>query len=424
MRRMSDVLVVGTYPREHALAWKIKQSTRVKKVYIAPGNGGTDNVAENVPIGVMEFEKLANFAEEKEIGLTVVGPENPLAGGIVDLFQNRGLHIFGPTKAAAQIESSKAFSKTLMREAGIPTAEFKIFTKYDEALAYVREKGAPIVVKVDGLVFGKGAYVCRTMEEAEAALKEVLLDNVHKTNPKVVIEEYLDGQEISIHALTDGKSSVIFPTSQDHKTIGENDIGKMTGGMGAVAPIAWVSNDTLIDIDARIVRPTLQALAKRDSPLVGMLYPGLKMTSKGPKVLEFNARFGCPEAEVYMRLLKSDAFDLFNACIEGNLANFKVEWNPGYAVSIIIASAGYPDEYKKGLPISGIDEAEKVDGVIVFHAGTKQVGGKLVTDGGRVLSVSAVGNTLKQALDRAYEAADKIQFEGKYLRRDVGKKSM
>ena len=420
----TDVLVVGTYPREHALAWKIAQSPKVRTVYIAPGNGGTDNVAINVPIDVMGFEKLADFAEEKKIALTVVGPENPLAGGIVDVFQKRGLRIWGPTKAAAQIEASKAFSKTLMHEAGIPTAEFEIFTDYGQARRYVHEIGAPIVVKVDGLVFGKGAYVCMTLEEAEAALKEIMVDKVHNAAGKVVIEEYLDGQEISIHAICDGKTSVLFPTSQDHKTVGEDDVGKMTGGMGVVAPIAWVSQDALTDIDARIVQPTLQALAKRGSPLVGMLYPGLKMTSKGPKVLEFNARFGCPEAEVYMRLMKSDAFELFSACVDGTLADFKVEWNSGYAVSIIIASGGYPDEYKKGLPITGIEEAEKVEGVVVFHAGTKRNGDELVTDGGRVLSVSAVGDTLKQALDRAYEAIGKIHFEGMHFRRDIGAKAL
>ena len=419
-----DVLVVGTYPREHAIAWKLKQSSKVGTVYIAPGNGGTHNVCENVQIAVNELEKLADFAQEKNIALTVVGPENPLADGIVDVFQARGLRIWGPTKAAAQIESSKAFSKTLMREEGIPTAEFEVFTEYEDALAYVRGKGAPIVVKADGLVFGKGAYVCMTLDEAEQALKEIMVDNVLKTAPKVVIEEYLDGQEISIHAISDGESAVVFPTSQDHKTIGENDTGKMTGGMGAVAPVTWVTEEELANIDARIVRPAIAALKKRGSPLVGMLYPGLKMSSRGPKVLEFNARFGCPEAEVYMRLLKSDAFDLFNACIDGTLADFKVEWHDGFAVSVIIASAGYPDAYKKGLRISGIEDAEKIENVTVFHAGTKSESGTLVTDGGRVLSVTAIGPTLKAALDKAYEAADKIQFEGKYYRRDIGAKAL
>ena len=419
-----DVLVIGTYPREHAIAWKLKQSPRVGKVYVAPGNGGTGNVAENAPIGVMEFEKLADFAIEKKISLTVVGPENPLGEGIVDYFQGRGLRIWGPTKAAAQIESSKAFSKQLMADAGIPTAEFKVFMKHAEALAYVREKGAPIVIKVDGMVFGKGAYVCMTMDEAEDALKEIMLDNVHKTSSKVVIEEFLDGQEISIHAISDGKTSVIFPTSQDHKTIGENDTGKMTGGMGAAAPISWVSKAELADIDTRIVEPALLALAQKGSPLVGMLYPGLKMTSKGPKVLEFNARFGCPEAEVYMRLMKSDVFELFNACIDGTLTEFNMEWNPGFAATVIIASGGYPDEYKKGLPITGIEEAEKIPGVVVFHAGTRQANEQLVTDGGRVLSVSAVGETFKEALDKAYEAVGKIHFEGIYFRRDIGAKAL
>ncbi len=420
----TDVLVIGTYPREHAIAWKLKQSSKVGKVYIAPGNGGTGNVAENVPIDVMDFEKLATFAKEKSIGLTVVGPENPLAGGIVDVFQSHGLRIWGPTKAAAQIESSKAFSKQLMADAGIPTAEFKVFIDHIEALAYVHEKGAPIVIKVDGLVFGKGAYVCMTLEEAEAALKEIMIDKVHNAVGKVVIEEYLDGQEISIHAIADGKTSLIFPTSQDHKTIGENDAGKMTGGMGVVGPISWVSQEELADIDERVVKPTLAALAEKGNPLVGMLYPGLKMTSKGAKVLEFNARFGCPEAEVYMRLMKSDVFDLFNACVDGTLADFKMEWDGGYAATIIVASGGYPDEYKKGFSISGIEEAEKVPGVVVFHAGTKQVSGQLVTDGGRVLSVSAVGDTLKEALDRAYEAIGMIRFEGMYFRRDIGAKAL
>ncbi|RJQ34575.1 phosphoribosylamine--glycine ligase [Candidatus Parcubacteria bacterium] len=419
-----DVLVIGTYPREHAIAWKLKQSPRVGKVYIAPGNGGTGNVAENVPIGVMEFEKLAEFAIEKKISLTVVGPENPLGEGIVDVFQARGLRIWGPTKAAAQIESSKAFSKQLMADAGIPTAEFKIFTEHAEALAYVREKGAPIVIKVDGMVFGKGAYVCMTMEEAETALKETMLDNVLNTASKVVIEEFLDGQEISIHAISDGKTSIVFPTAQDHKTIGENDTGKMTGGMGVAAPISWVSKNQLADIEARVVRPALRTLADKGSPLVGMLYPGLMMTPKGPRVLEFNARFGCPEAEVYMRLMKSDVFGLFNACIDGTLADFDLEWDQEFAATIIIASGGYPDGYKKGLPITGIEEAEKVPNVIVFHAGTKLVNGQLVTDGGRVLSVSATGSTLKEAIERAYEAVGKIHFENMYYRRDIGAKAL
>jgi phosphoribosylamine--glycine ligase len=420
-----DVLVVGNYTREHALAWKLKQSPRVGKVYVAPGNGGVGNVAEAVPISMMDFEKLADFVEEKKIGLTVAGMDDPIGGGIVDAFQARGLRIFGPSKAAAQIESSKAFAKELMREAGIPTAEFRVFSTFEHALAYVREKGAPIVVKASGLAWGKGVYVCRTLEEAERALKEIMLDKVVKdAGNEVVIEEFLDGQEVSIHVLTDGKDFLMFPPSQDHKPIGEGDTGPNTGGMGVIAPVPWVTEEMMQDIGKNIVRPALDALEKRGVPFVGLLYPGLKITSQGPKVLEFNARFGAPECEVYMRLMKSDLLDLIDACIDGHVAQKKIEWSKGAAVNIMLASGGYPGEYKRGLPISGIEEAEKVEGVVVFHAGTKLQGSTLYTNGGRVLGVSAVGTTLKEALERAYKAANLIKFEGKYMRSDIGAKSL
>lgn len=420
-----DVLLIGSGGREHALAWKLKQSPRLGKFYIAPGNGGTARLGENVPIGAMEFEKLAQFAMEKDIDLTVVGPDDPLAAGIVDYFTNSGLRIWGPSRAAAQLEASKAFSKTLMAEAGIPTAEFRIFTRYEEALAYVHEKGAPIVVKASGLALGKGAYVCMTVQEAEAALDEIMVLKVHKdAGNEVVVEEYLEGQEISVHALCDGDNYVLFPSSQDHKAISEGDIGKNTGGMGTIAPLPWVTAEMMKDIESKVVQPTLAAMAKRGIPFMGLLYPGLKMTSGGPKVLEYNARFGDPETQVYLRLLKSDILDLFDACIDGALPEQRVEWNSGAAANIVLASGGYPDAYKKGLPITGIEEAEKIPGVVVFHAGTKQQGDTLFTNGGRVLGVSAVGATLKEALASAYKAADLIQFEGKYLRRDIGAKSV
>lgn len=420
-----DLLVVGSGGREHALAWKLKQSPRVEKVYIAPGNGGTSSVGENVQIVVTDFEGLAKFAEEKKIGLTVVGPDDPLALGIVDFFQARGLRVWGPSKAAAQIEASKAFSKQLMAEAGIPTAEFKIFKEHAAALAYVQERGAPIVVKASGLALGKGVYICRTLPEAEQALKEIMLDKLFKdAGNEVVIEEFLDGQEISIHALCDGKDFVMFPTSQDHKPVFDGDKGPNTGGMGTIAPLPWVSNDILRSIETNVVRPTLEALSKKGAPFAGLLYPGLKMTSQGPKVLEFNARFGDPETQVYMRLLKSDLLDLLEASVDGALASQKPQWEQGFAANIVLASGGYPGEYKKGLPITGIEEAEKIDGVVVFHAGTKQQGDTLLTNGGRVLGVSAIGTTLKDALDRAYQAADRIQFEGKYMRRDIGAKAL
>ena len=415
-----DVLIVGSGGREHALAWKLAQSPRIGKLYVAPGNGGTRTVGENVPIAADDIPTLVNFARERSIGLTVVGPENPLALGIVDAFHNAGLKIFGPTKSVAQVESSKAFSKQLMREAGIPTAGFQVFTKYEDALAYVRKQGAPIVVKASGLALGKGVYVCNTIEEAESALKEIMIDHAHKdAGAEVVVEEFLDGEEISIHILSDGKDFLMFPASQDHKRIGEGDTGRNSAGMGTIAPVLDMNNPVMEEIRKAVIRPALDALASRGVPFSGLLYPGLKMTSKGPKVLEFNARFGDPETQVYMRLMKTDLLDVLEASTDGRLAGTNIEWNSGFAVNIVLASGGYPDAYKKGCPITGTDEAEKVPGVVVFHAGTV-FDGELKTSGGRVLGVSAVGDTLKGALEKAYTACDLINFEGKYFRRDIG----
>lgn len=410
------ILIVGSGSREHALAWKLKQSPKIEKIYIAPGNGGTLEVGENVDIGVMEFDKLASFAQEKGIDLTMIGPDDPLGGGIVDVFQARGLKIYGPTKAAAQIESSKAFSKALMKEAGIPTAAFETFTDYDKALAYVHKVGAPIVVKASGLALGKGVYVCHTTEEAEKGLKEIMLDRVFKdSGSTVVVEEFLEGQEISIHALCNGTDFTLFPPSQDHKRALEGDEGPNTGGMGVIGPLDWVTAGQMEEIGRIIVKPTLEALKAKNAPFTGLLYPGLMMTKDGPKVLEFNARFGAPECEVYMRLMKSDLLD---ALLEDGPR--EISWHQGYAANLMLASGGYPGEYNKGLPITGIEEAEKVESVKVFHAGTAIKDGQLVTAGGRVLAVTALGSTLTQALDRAYQAADLINFEGKYLRRDIG----
>lgn len=420
----TDILLVGSGGREHALAWKLAQSPRIGKLYIAPGNGGTRLLGENVPIDTMDFEGLAKFAKDKSIALSVIGPDNPLAGGIVDLFKQRGLRVWGPLKAAAHIEGSKAFAKRLMREAGVPTAEFEIFSNYQDALEYVRERGTPIVIKANGLSFGKGVYVCMTLEEAENALEEIMIKRVFKeAGNEVVVEEYLDGQEISIHALADGKSFLLFPPAQDHKQIGENDTGKNTGGMGTITPVPFVTPETLKDIEFRVVRPTLRALAEHGATFTGILYPGLKMTSKGPKVLEFNARFGDPETQVYMRLLKSDLLDILEASADGELAGTNIEWHSGFAVNVVLASGGYPDEYKKGFPITGIEEAEKVQGIVVFHAGTVY-DTELKTAGGRVLGVSAVGGTLKEALSRAYEAVELIHFKDKYFRRDIGAKAL
>lgn len=420
----TNVLIIGSGGREHALAWKLAQSPRIGKLFVAPGNGGTRQVAENVAIEAADIDGLVEFALKNEICLTVVGPDDPLALGVVDTFRAKGLRIFGPTRAAAEIESSKAFAKNLMSEAGIPTATFQIFSEYDKALAYVRECGAPIVVKASGLALGKGVYVCKTLTQAEAALAEIMLDNVHKDAGKeVVVEEFLDGQEISIHAFCDGKTYVLLPPAQDHKPIRDNDEGKNTGGMGTIAPISWVSTNALRDIDERIVRPTLQALVERGRQFGGLLYPGLKMTTSGPKVLEFNARFGDPETQSYMRLLKTDLLDILEACVDGTLAELAIEWHSGFAACVVIASGGYPDEYEKGLPLRGIADAERVPDVVVFHAGTK-FDGELKTSGGRVLGVTAIGNTLRDALDRAYEAAKLIEFEGKQYRNDIGAKAL
>jgi phosphoribosylamine--glycine ligase len=420
-----DVLIIGSGGREHALAWKIAQSPRLGKLYIAPGNGGTRELGENVPIPATAIEKLARFAQEKSIDLTIVGPEDPLGLGIVNAFKARGLKIFGPTKIAAQIEASKSFAKQLMQEGGIPTAEFAIFSEYRSALKYVREKNAPIVIKANGLVLGKGVFVCTALSQAEEALKQILVDKIFgEGGNQVVIEEFLDGPEISIHALSDGKDFLMFPSSQDHKPIGEGDTGPNTGGVGSLAPVPWVTGEMMKLIEDSVVRPALEALAYHGEPFTGLLFPGLKMTSKGPKVLEFNSRFGGPECESYMRLLKNDMLDLCEACVDGTLRTHTLQWNSGFAVNIVLCSGGYPDAYEKGFAISGIEEAEKIPGVVVFHAGTAYTDGIVKTSGGRVLGVSAVGATLKEALKTAYKAIDLIQYQGKYFRQDIGAKSL
>ncbi|MFZ2555348.1 MAG: phosphoribosylamine--glycine ligase [Minisyncoccia bacterium] len=416
-----NVLVIGSGGREHALVWKLAQSVKIGKIYAAPGNGGTRLLAENIPLQVTDFDRLITFAQKKNIHLTVVGPDEPLALGVVDVFQKHGLRIWGPTRKAARIESSKAFSKSLMHESGIPTAHHEVFNEHEKARAYVQERGAPIVVKASGLAAGKGVYVCRTMQDAEEAL--VLLFNAHSRDDspsEIIIEEYLEGEELSIHAVSDGKTHRMFPPSQDHKTIGENGTGKNTGGMGSIAPVPWVSDTTLGKIDHGIVGPTLNALKARGAPFIGCLYPGLMMTSAGPKVLEYNSRLGDPETQVYMRLLKSDLLDLLNACVDATLAEYSFEWHQGFTANIVLASRGYPDAYEKGFPITGIDEAEKMPNIVIFHAGTALQNGRLVTAGGRVLGVSAHGQTLKEALDTAYAAVKYISFEGMYFRRDIG----
>lgn len=429
---MLNLLIIGGGGREHALAWKLKQSPRVNKIYIAPGNAGTASLGENVNIKATDVLALAEWAEKNKIDFTVVGPDDSLALGVVDEFKKRDLRIWGASQAAAQIESSKAFAKKLMADNEIPTAEFKTFTNYEEALAYIDQKGTPIVVKASGLALGKGVSVCHTKDEAKNFLKEIMVDKIFgESGSTVVIEEFLQGMEFSVHAFSDGESYKIFPTSQDHKTIFENDKGPNTGGMGTIAPLPWMTPALMDDISLEIVRRALKGLKKIGSPFSGLLYPGVMATKNGPKVIEFNSRFGDPETQSYMRLLKSDLLDILEACVDGKLADTKIDWDTKYACCIVLASGGYPGDYKKGLPITGIEEAEKMDDVIVFHAGTaaspsfsKRGQGEFVTNGGRVLGVSATADDLQTALDKAYAAIKLINFDGMHYRKDIGQKSL
>jgi len=420
------VFIIGGGGREHALAWKISQSSEVEKLYIAPGNAGTAQFGENIDIKATDIEKLVSFVVENDVDFTIVGQDDPLALGIVDQLHEKGRRAFGPTKAAAQIEASKAFSKDLMATNNIPTASFKVFTDYDIAIDYLDTQSFPIVIKVSGLALGKGVFICETKDEAQTALQEILVDRKFGIagGDQVVIEEFMTGPEVSMHVFTDGKTSKLFPTSQDHKTIYEGNKGPNTGGMGTIAPLPWVTNSDVERIKTEVVDRAIQGLSEAQASFSGLLYPGVMMTENGPKTLEFNARFGDPETQSYMRLLDSDLLAILESCAEGTLENQEVNWKDEYAATIILASGGYPASYEKGFEITGIDEAEQDARVVVFHAGTKMDGEKLVTNGGRVLGVSAIGETLKDALDTAYAAAEKIQFAGKYYRKDIGQDSL
>ena len=419
------VLIVGSGGREHALAWKMAQSKHVSTVFVAPGNGGTEEAFENVSISVDEIDKLVVFAKENSVDLTVVGPDDALAAGMVDAFQKEGLAVFGPTKKAALVESSKAFAKDFMSKFSVPTAKYQNFRDAQEALAYITEHPEPLVVKASGLALGKGAIVCQTRKEAEDAITKIMKEKAFgDAGTEVVIEEFLTGTEISTHAISDGESYVFLPSSQDNKPIGEGGTGLNTGGMGTIAPLPWVTDDMMQNIDTEIVARTIGGLKKHDHVFAGCLYPGLMMTEDGPKVIEFNARFGDPETQSYMRLLDSDLFELLHAGATGGLNNVSVTWKKGFACCIVIASGGYPEDYEKGKVITGIDKAEEDPDIVVFHAGTKHDGDNLVTSGGRVLGVSAYADTLEAALDKAYAAVDKIHFDKKYVRRDIGKEAL
>lgn len=421
---MADVLVIGGGGREQALAWKLKQSPKVGKVYVAPGNGGSKDGVQNVDIGFTDGPGLLKFAQENSIGFTVIGQEAASEAGVVDIFKKAGLKVFGPTKAAVKIESSKVLAKDLMAAENIPTAAYKTFTDADEALEYAEGRSLPVVIKADGLAEGKGVTVCFTAEDIKEAIDRTMVQkNFGEAGSSVVIEDFLKGQEVSTHALCDGNRAVIFPASQDHKQIDDGDKGPNTGGMGVIAPVPWVTDEHLGYVDKKIVQPALRGLARRNADFQGCLYPGLMIDGDEVNVVEFNARFGDPEAEVYMRLLDSDLYDILTACAEGNLDPGSVKWKEGFAVTVVAASGGYPGKYEKGLPITGIEEAEKVDGIVVFHAGTAVKDGQVVTNGGRVLNVTATGATLDEALDKAYSAIKLIHFDGMHYRTDIGRRT-
>ncbi|HUC88584.1 MAG TPA: phosphoribosylamine--glycine ligase [Candidatus Paceibacterota bacterium] len=420
------ILIIGSGGREHAIGWKVAQSPRAEELFFAPGNGGTASLGKNVDIKATDINALLDFAKKENIDMTLALPDDPLALGIVDIFTANGLKIFGPTKAAAQLESSKAFAKHFMETYNLPTASFKTFTDFDEAIKYLDNQKLPIVIKASGLALGKGVFICANYEEAKEALSDILVKKIFgESGNEVVIEEFLEGIEISTHAFSDGKSYSIFPPSQDHKRIGEGDMGLNTGGMGTIAPLPFVTDDIMADVESSIIKLTLSSMNAQRMPFVGVLYPGLMLTKDGPKILEYNARFGDPETQSYMRLLETDILDIFEACINGTLSTINIKWKPLFACTIVLASGGYPGNYEKGKIISGIKEAENNSNIFVFHAGTKlDENGNFVTNGGRVFGVSAIGNTLKEALKSAYEAVSKISFDGMQYRRDIGQKAL
>lgn len=419
-----NVLLIGSGGREHALAWKLAQSPKLKRLFVAPGNAGTAQVAENIDIQATDIKNLHAFATKNQIGLTIVGPDAPLELGIVDEFQKSGLRIFGPTKKAAEIEWSKSFSKTFLKRYRIPTANFKVFSSQKSALNYLKTHGAPVVIKVSGLALGKGVFVCQTLEQARKALHQIFVKKLFgSAGRRVVVEDFLDGQEISIHVLSDGIKTSTFPAAQDHKSIFDNDEGPNTGGMGSFTPVPWVSGNLMNQVNKKIIESTLKNLVSERN-FLGCLFPGLMITDQGPKVLEFNARLGDPETQSYMRLLKSDLLELLDACTNKNLKNTKLSWSTGYAICVVLASKGYPGDFEIGEQITGIKKAESVPGVVVFHSGTKSSQGKLLTSGGRVLSVTAVGKTLTEARNDVYKAIDFIRFRGMQYRTDIGAKSL
>jgi len=417
------VLVIGSGGREHALAWKIRQSSLVTDVVIIPGNAGTAGIGRNVRLKLADLSKIRSFAQEEGIDLTVVGPDDVLAAGIVDMFQSAGLRIFGPSQNAARLESSKSFAKRFMLRHRIPTARFAEFRSSADAKSVIDQFGFPLAVKADGLALGKGVIIAANRSEAITAVDDMIeRRRFGEAGRKVILEEFLPGTECSIHALVDGNSYLLFPTAQDHKQVYDGNRGPNTGGMGTCSPSGNLDNATLNEIRERVLEPFIRGIRADGLDFRGLLFPGLMLTKNGPRVLEFNCRFGDPEAQVLLPRLKTDIVDLLEASIDGRLQYQNPDWDSRAAVCVVMASGGYPGSYETGKSISGLDQAEKELGVTVFHAGTQRDGGKVVTAGGRVLGVTAMGATLSDARKTAYEAVAKIQFEGSYFRHDIGAK--
>lgn len=418
------VLIVGGGGREHALCWKIKQSILVKEIYCAPGNGGTALIAQNVPIKAEDVKGLVDFAKETKIDLVVIGPEAPLNLGLVDMLNKEGIMAFGPTKDSALLEGSKVFAKSIMRKYNIPTADFEIFDNPDRAKSYLLSKKAPIVVTADGLAAGKGVYVCKTIEDAINAIDDIMVKRLFgAAGDKVIIEECLEGEEASFLVFTDGKTVLPMDSSQDHKRVFDNDEGPNTGGMGAYSPAPVVTKEVFDKVMEKIIYPTISGMEKEGCLFKGVLYAGLMIKDGEPYVLEFNTRFGDPEAQPLLMRIKNDIVPVLMGCMDGNLHNEYLLWEQKHAVCVVIASGGYPGEYKKGFEIKGLDQIDDEE-VYVFHAGTKLVDGKIFTDGGRVLGVTALGDTIKIAIDNAYKAVGKICFEGMHYRKDIGRRAI
>ena len=415
------VLVIGSGGREHALVWKIKQSPKVEKIFCAPGNAGTSEFADNIPIAADDIEGLLQFAMKKEIGLTVVGPEQPLVMGIVDRFEVKGLRIFGPSASAAELEGSKSFSKDIMQKYGLPTAEYKIFTSAESATKYIQAKNCPLVVKADGLAAGKGVLLCRSSREALVAVDTIMRQRLFgEAGDQIVVEEFLEGQEISVLAFSDGQTVLLMDSAQDHKAVYDGDIGPNTGGMGAYSPAPVFTEIMQQKVRDKIMLPMVRAMQQEGRTYKGILYAGLMLTKTGPQILEFNARFGDPETQPLMVRMETDIIPLFEACIDGTLGQCQVNWKNKSSVCVVMTAEGYPGTYQKGEIISGLQNANSTPEVVVFHAGTKEKDGKVLTNGGRVLGVTATGANTESAIQRAYDAVGKVNWRGVHYRKDIG----